>query len=798
MQTVHFGFTHRGEMNTTCRFWLNESHWIHINDTIRLEFRGEAFLHRRLKMALLWGLPTAVSSHELPLVHQNHFPSKSVQFGCHDQVNPHWPCHRKIAKCQKIVTALAETVIINNITLSQFRFETVRITDIQFICSASRQFRFHYDDQVMTCYGPEGKYALGRILSDTFFRCVRSSLDRLSIYEQETEQCATQFHDDRVGRYGVDRGVRFGAEYLKKRSNVTVFPYHYFLRCALKLPRATVSLDNKGVVECRRLTVRIVTSYQKWPTCHDFVAACMAIFDCFARQSPCLSDRFGRETRDGFLLDSSGKDARISTQHSCRHWGVALTTTRDGNVYCKAIRLFSLKSFGQFCPSYDWICQKVLRCHQTRNQCRYVAVNDTQNMMWEMPSFGIFNFPMTDLPPSENPRNLVPKLFQCNKKYGYASKVFLYFLTGKCTSMEGNCSTNVFGIANPKKFNEGITDLVRMNYNPSVTTSIAIQHLIHVWSCKRDALSTIGCQEFWRICHQIKRCLLYSGTTDDVSLDLPEDDTCLSPLPTSTLNPLADGEVGGQGYHTGLLGDSISYTLPLERAYPRRFDTMNYSGWEIETRETLKRKRASLFFSLFLEDCRYKHQFEGFLLEPYFTETVEYLICSIPFGILRGAENGLVSRGCQHVRQACEAMRKCYVRYAEHFGFYAFFNDHGFALAILSTMIFVLSTISAVWTRWLQKTRVFGLELFIEYVVYICLGLTSISLLFFTVQTVDLMEEAGAAVSAKNRVLVPIMHLCWHLSTYFLTVTFHLYIVCFTVRCVPHILFKFFTKFFCW
>ena len=789
MQTVHFGFSRREEMNTTCRFWLNESRWIHINDTIRLDFRGEAFLHRRLKMALLWGLSPNVSSHEMPLVQQNHFPSKSVQFNCHEHVNPDWPCYRKIAKCRKMVTALAETVIINNITLSQFHFETVRITDIQFICSASRQFRFHYDNQVMTCYGPEKKYALGRVLSHTFFHCVRSALHRLSVYEQDTEQCATQFHDDRVGRYGVDRGVRFGAEYLKKRSNVNAFPHHYFLRCALKLPRATVSLYYNGVVECRRLTVRIVTSYKKWPTCHDFVAACMAIFDCFARQSPCLSERFGWETTEGFLLDSSVKQARISSQHSCRHWGVGLTI-QDDKVYCKAIRLFSLKSFGQFCPSYDWVCQKVLRCHQTRNQCRYVADNTTRNMMWEMPSFGIFNFPMTDLPPTNNPRDMVPKLFQCNKKYGYVSKVFLYFLTGKCDNMDRSCPTNVYGILNEEEFEKRIADLVRMRYNPSITTRFEVQHLVHVWSCKRDALSSIGCQEFWRICHQIKRCLLDGGIPGDVSMHLPEDDTCLSPLPVSTLNPLAEGEVGGQGYHTGLLGDSISYTLPLDRAYPRRFDTMNYSGWEIETKETLKRKRTSLFFSLFLEDCRYKHQFEGFLLEPYFTEKVEYLICSVPFGILRGAENGLVSRGCRHVRQACEAMKKCYVRYAEHFGFHSFFNDHGFAMAISSTIIFVLSTISAVWTHWLQKTRVFGLELFTEYVVYICLGLTSISLLFFTVQTVDLMEEVGAAVSAKHRVLVPIMHLCWHLSSYFLTVAFHLYIVCFTVRCVSLIFAK--------
>ena len=444
-----------------------------------------------------------------------------------------------------------------------------------------------------------------------------------------------------------------------------------------------------------------------------------------------------------------------------------------------------MKDFKTFCESYDWICRQSLRCYQSRRQCSYTPNSTTNNTVWEQPEYGIPNFLPTDFSQNDDPRERVLSLFRCNKKYGYRHRVFIFFLSFLCPYVDRHCDMDIFGIEDPLKFEWKRVDLpfILSKSSPAITTKYLLNNLTHAWYCQRDMLATVSCEAFLLICNQIKECLI-KGSPDEESLDLPRDDTCFSPLPRSTLNPLANGDEWTRGYSPGILGDSVSFIVPLQETYSRSFDRLNYSGWETKTRRNLKERRTNLFFSLFIEDCRFKHQFEGFLIEPYFTEAVDYMICSIPFGLYQMAENPLVTRGCSRMRDACEGMTKCYEHHVKHFRFHSLFNRHGFALAIFTTVIFISSTVTAAVAHWLRPTRRIGLERCVEYSLYACFGLTSISLLVFIVQTHDLIEEEGVAVSAKNRVLVPTIRLCWHLSSYFLTIVFHLFIVSFTFRSV--------------
>lgn len=91
----------------------------------------------------------------------------------------------------------------------------------------------------------------------------------------------------------------------------------------------------------------------------------------------------------------------------------------------------------------------------------------------------------------------------------------------------------------------------------------------------------------------------------------------------------------------------MNYILPLEKTYVRKFQQLAYSGFEMFTRSDLKKRRAQLFFDVFLEDCRHKHQFEGYLIEPFFVEEVDYLICLIPLGL---AGNSLKLLFCKKIQ----------------------------------------------------------------------------------------------------------------------------------------------------
>ena len=76
--------------------------------------------------------------------------------------------------------------------------------------------------------------------------------------------------------------------------------------------------------------------------------------------------------------------------------------------------------------------------------------------------------------------------------------------------------------------------------------------------------------------------------------------------------------------------------------------------------------------------------------------------------------------------------------------------------------------------------KVLVLERLIEYLVYLSMGFASASLLAFSLES-STMED-GITADRGQSVATPIFRLCWNLASFFLTLDFHIYILCFTFK----------------
>ena len=317
-----------------CMLWLNSSYWISLTSEITIVLKGEAYLHRGLRQALNWGFPAHDQINQLNFTQKNKFPSKDVFFQCEHNVRPNWSCQKKTEKCQMIIRALEEKVMINNLTLqTHYRYDIIRLRRIQFVCLASSQFRFLYEEREIACVGPDSKYELGLIQSWSFFRCVEEALEIFTIYQKETKACAGKYtgRNGTLYHYIIDEEI----ESLEKRTSVQRFPHHFLLRCSMRLPRIEVKLlDWKNILTCKRPTLRILKSYEKIETCWDFIDACFQVLDCIERQSPCKSPRFGEETANGFLATVYVSYNQLSASCSCDHWGVKVYSDLGKVVWC--------------------------------------------------------------------------------------------------------------------------------------------------------------------------------------------------------------------------------------------------------------------------------------------------------------------------------------------------------------------------------------------------------------------------------------------------------------------------------
>ena len=778
----HMSHHYMGPNNLICKFWINTSYWVQENDTLMIRMSGQAYLHSKFKRALTKGFEPKRQVSDFKLIQENEFPIKTIKFSCSD-FSGSWLCSQRVDRCKKILIALGSKVVISKHRIQENHSFELLSNYLLGTCQKSNLFSIDIMGRTISFYGAEHYFRYGFIQSQSFFDCIDLALDTLQTYKKETKNCAT-IHNGKnnTAEYGfINESSGRKSEYVKKRFS-TEKPYHSFLACSPRLATAKLRTGFDGSrywpgprdVYCYRETSYIIRSFNIFSTCHKFVASCLDTFECLERRSFCFSERFGSETGKGFLVDHNFTAFTALYESSCIHWGVELRNYA-GKLYCIAVRLFRLKSFSTFCQSYEWICQKVLHCFKTREVCGYSPNKTSNNTITEQHHLGIFNFQMPNILDHKNPAAYIQSLYKCNKKYGYGNYLHLQFVTTECRHLE--CDLDIFKIMDKELFDSrkfALLGLLREQGMPQFVAHTS--NFTTIWLCKRDVLSLTTCPKFLQLCELIKHCLSNEQVRETQSLDLPSDDSCYSPLPVSTLAPLEATSLGLKVNFPGL-GPSVNYILPLETSLAPKFGRVNSSGWEWQRRMDVGKRRTKLFFDIFMEDCRHKYQFEGFLYEPD-KEKIDYLTCAVPFGI--NGENPLIRKGCSQVREACDNMKKCYVHHAKYFGFDSFINQNGFTLAIIIMIVSLMSTALALFSHcWLPSTGL-SFQQYIEYVIFTSLGFTSISLLVFSLENYFQFLNPKNAVSIE--VLLPTMRLCWHLGGYILTTAFHVYVIFLTFR----------------
>ena len=755
------------------------------------KFSGDTYLHSYLHRALNWELRIKKPLLDFRVVKENTYPSKELKYCCYD-IPKNWTCQKKEEKCKKILKALAERVIIGKHVLKTDIYQRFfrHPSYVMRACQKSFNFKIRFDRNKVFCEGHDKLFHMGMEHCKTFFKCVDKALSALSSYSRESVDCIPKAKS-RIMEYGIEYEELLNIEMVKKKLSKRdwKFPYHFLLECSWKQPFLTVRhfrITQNGTtttfLQCERETHQIMKSVRIFPTCREFVTACIDIFRCMETKKTCDSENFGVESERGFPMPIFIEYNKMMELDSCQHWGVELHNGRLDETYCQAKQLFKIKPFNTFCESYEWVCGKVLHCLRSRKQCDYFPSKYHNFSTKEIPRIGLYHLRNTHILGRENPRKFVPALYKCNKIYGYQDHIVVYFVTTVCDPKLGDCSLDMTKVKDEASFDRKNGQIKQLLYSANVyaiLNTVEKNLLYYIWACKRDVTSSVTCPKFIYLCEQIVDCV-FDGRDVDATFDSPADDMCFSPLPLSTLNPIPSVDAIGRGKRR--YGPAITFTLPLGKEYPRIFKhpTINNDGWNRKKGAMLRHRKTNLFFNLFLEDCRSKHQFEGFLLEPYLTDTVEYLICTVPFGIEFLRENPLISKGCASIQRACENMKKCYVHHAEYFGFHTFFNENVFHLAITITVIFLSSIISAIITQCLYPIRLQGVERFFEYSVYVAMGFTSTSLLVFSVKVDNLM----VALRTNSSTILLLMRLLWNLGSFLLTVAYHVYIVCFTFRFV--------------
>ena len=707
-----------------CMLQINSTFWVSYDTNLTFLFSGKVYKSDELMKELQW------SKKPLRLTSANNFPTNKVMYVCQD-LPAYWSCKEKAEKCKKILRIMGMSTILLELEWKP-SYDVSLLTrkgQLLSICmiSVRQNFNVMFKEKSIFCLGADEMFQVGLKFCRKFLKCIDTTMNILTKYGKEIERCketrSLVLNDNSRTplQYGIRRpkwanGLKF--EFVKAELAYVKnqFSNHFLSQCAWKQPLLLLSNSPEdinigtGGIICERNTIKIVRSLYVLPSCHKFIAECSKIFSCINGLKRCYSSRFGGETNLGFLVKNATEKNHLNRIPRCQHWAVELNHNMVGQLYCSARRYFKLKNF-TFCESYTLACSKLVLCVNQREICHYIPEKRSNFSTEELPEYGIVNFKMAKFIMHDDPRNRVVDLFKCNKEHGYQHQVFLYFITASCIWQIGGCNLNMSFYKDEQSFHAGarrIVHLVSFNTVGSITRAYKDhpEELVYIWACKRETFAAVTCSEFLRICEEIKKCM--ENDSKNISIAMPSgDNLCFSPLPVNTLFP-TPMIAGSMRDVPNAMAPGLSHVLPLDKTYPRIFKRIFDSAWEAKTGKEVQNRRENLFFNLFLEDCRYRHKFEGFLTEPYLTEEVNYLICSVPFGMDKQGGNPLVALGCSHIQQACEKMKQCYIHHAEYFNFHSFINENVFTLAVIMIVTFLPSFLLTILTQYKRKIDIAG------------------------------------------------------------------------------------------
>ena len=425
--------------------------------------------------------------------------------------------------------------------------------------------------------------------------------------------------------------------------------------------------------------------------CFKFISECKAIFDCALKTQPCDSSELGSETSFGFKTNVKPSFLEI---RRCHHWGVQLLE-HDGQIFCSANGEFRFDSQHNFCSSYILVCQKLLKCLTSNLTCPL-----GNHSISQVHADIFFDYP----PPiawdldQDDPRDLIPLLYSCNRRFGYHRKIHLYFYRENCRF--SNCKFPNYFSEEDQRYStyDNADQRVAISY-PYWNTPKRL-----VWYCRRDILSESTCAEFEQSCKEIAICVKQDFERKKITFEpnsqkFVMDGQCYSPLPLTTDRPLQHF-LPLRRFYLKLStdpGEAISHIMPLEgESFEPIFIPFSYATPKFQYKKYQTEFRNKFFFERFLEDCKYAYKFyQGDLLEGFNVDKVDYLICSLPFGTIKSPANPTIRQGCSHIKEVCENMKKCYINFRKYFNFSQDFKQYmmqsGIIIIVFMSLAFALS-----------------------------------------------------------------------------------------------------------
>ena len=256
-------------------------------------------------------------------------------------------------------------------------------------------------------------------------------------------------------------------------------------------------------------------------------------------------------------------------------------------------------------------------------------------------------------------------------------------------------------------------------------------------------MSASSCAEFEQSCEEIATCVrdeihLRKNSLKAGTLKFEMDEECYSPLPLSSDRPLQHflsyRHLIRLKDHPKNYGEAISHIMPLEEAsFEPIFIPFSYATTKFEQYELESKFNRKFFFERFLEDCKVAYQFfHGDFLEGFAMDKVDYLICSLPFGSIKSPANPTIQLGCSHIKNVCENMKKCYIKFRKYFNFSLDFEQSMVSSGII-TVVFMSAAISLSISEFcgVLKVKRFWSEQVTEMLMIVFLILASLDLIGF-------------------------------------------------------------------
>ena len=183
-----------------------------------------------------------------------------------------------------------------------------------------------------------------------------------------------------------------------------------------------------------------------------------------------------------------------------------------------------------------------------------------------------------------------------------------------------------------------------------------------------------------------------------------------------------------------------------------------------------------------MEDCKHAYQLHhGDFLEGINVDRVDFLICSMPFGGVRNPANPTMSQGCAHIKDVCENMKKCYMRFRDYFTFSGDFEHYmertGIVTIVFTSFALTLNVLEHFDT---MKVKRFLSEQLAELSMISLLIFGSAVLMAYHYMSMKLHQDNSAYI--LDFFLISGLRWSWEVLLYLLTLSFRLYIVSFATR----------------